>query len=428
MSFKLSLILLNVVAIGATLAVVGYYVFSKKRNPEPEPANLTPFLEDDALEGRRLERVLGWSLLMTAVMVIALVAYFLWEPFRTEAAEDQFRERSIERGAVLFANDSSEVYESEFSLLCADCHGPEGTGGVAQFTLQPEADECQDEENQGNPEETQCLPTLVQWRAPDLTRAPLIYSRAQLIEIITYGRPGTPMPAWGVKSGKGAKNAQSISDLVNYLQSLAVTAEQAQEQSTAAIEQYREDAQNLVDNGATGEARAGLQVDVEEASAALATAQADPSTSAADLERLSTDLERLEAELARAIAYRDEVVALSDGAVLFRLNCARCHTKGWSYFETDPTNIDIPVPAEQGSGAYGPNLTGGAVLLQFPGEAGRLQQIAWVTTGVEKNGQYGLRGISSGRMPHFGTVLSKRQIEAIVDYERSLSGEETEAS
>jgi mono/diheme cytochrome c family protein len=31
-------------------------------------------------------------------------------------------------------------------------------------------------------------------------------------------------------------------------------------------------------------------------------------------------------------------------------------------------------------------------------------------------------------MPHFGTVLSKRQIEAIVDYERSLSGEETQAS
>jgi mono/diheme cytochrome c family protein len=428
MSFKLSLILLNVIAIGATLAVVGWYVFSKQRNPEPEPANLTPFLEDDQLEGRRLERVLGWSLLMTAVMVIALVAYFLWEPFRTEAADDQFLERSIERGAVLFANDSSEVYESEFSLLCADCHGSEGTGGVAPFPVQPEADECQDEESQGNRDVPQCLPTLVQWRAPDLTRAPLIYNRAQLVEIITFGRPGTPMPAWGVKSGKGAKNAQSINDLVNYLESIAMTSEEATQQSTAAIEQYREDAQNLVDNGQTGADRAGLQVDVEEASAALATAQADPETSAADLERLTSDLERLEAELARAIAYRDEVGALSDGAVLFRLNCARCHTKGWSYFETDPTNIDVPLPAAQGSGAYGPNLTGGAVLLQFPGEAGRLQQMAWVTDGVEQNGQYGLRGISSGRMPHFGKVLSKAQIKAIVDYERGLSGEEIEAS
>jgi mono/diheme cytochrome c family protein len=33
---------------------------------------------------------------------------------------------------------------------------------------------------------------------------------------------------------------------------------------------------------------------------------------------------------------------------------------------------------------------------------------------------YGTRGISSGRMPHFGNVLSKEQIQAIVDYERSL--------
>jgi hypothetical protein len=34
--------------------------------------------------------------------------------------------------------------------------------------------------------------------------------------------------------------------------------------------------------------------------------------------------------------------------------------------------------------------------------------------------QYGVRGISSGRMPHFGAVLSKQQIEAIMAYERSL--------
>jgi hypothetical protein len=174
MSFRLSLILLNVVVIGATLAVIGWYVFSKRRNPEPEPANLTPFLEDEALEGRRLERVLGWSLVCSAVMLVALLAYFLWEPFRTADADDQFLDRSIERGAVLYANQQSPIYESEFSLLCADCHGPEGTGGVAGFTLQPEADECQEEENQGNPDVPQCLPTQVQWSAPDLTRAPLV--------------------------------------------------------------------------------------------------------------------------------------------------------------------------------------------------------------------------------------------------------------
>jgi len=416
MSFKLVLILLNVIAIGVTFAVIFRYVVSKERNPEPEPANLTPFLEDDQLEGRRLERVLGASLVFSAIMLIALLAYFIWEPFRTEAAKDQFLERSIERGATLFANDQSPVYESEFSLLCADCHGSDATGSTTADTIESELDECQEEENQGTVEAPQCLPVRVAWSAPDLTRASLIYSRAQLIDIITYGRPGTKMPAWGVKSGEGAKNAQSINDLVNYIVSLGMTSEEATKQSTAAIGEYRDTAVEKVTE---------LQTRVDEATAAITAAQADPETTPDDLEVLTDGLELLQEQLALATAYRDEVETLSDGAVLFRLNCARCHTKGWSYYQNEPENPDLPPLPPQGSGAYGPNLTGGAVLLQFPGEAGRLKQITWVTDGVKENKQYGERGISSGRMPHFGSVLTKAQIELIVDYERSLSGETT---
>jgi mono/diheme cytochrome c family protein len=73
-----------------------------------------------------------------------------------------------------------------------------------------------------------------------------------------------------------------------------------------------------------------------------------------------------------------------------------------------------------GSGAYGPNLTNGSVLLQFPGKVGKANQTTWVTDGVPAQGVYGLRGISSGRMPHFGKVLTKEQIQAIIEYERSL--------
>ena len=40
--------------------------------------------------------------------------------------------------------------------------------------------------------------------------------------------------------------------------------------------------------------------------------------------------------------------------------------------------------------------------------------------GVPAFESYGTRGISSGRMPHFGAVLTKAQIEAIMEYERSL--------
>jgi len=97
----------------------------------------------------------------------------------------------------------------------------------------------------------------------------------------------------------------------------------------------------------------------------------------------------------------------TDGAKLFDGFCARCHTQGASYGE----------PSVQGGGAYGPDLTGGATLRQFPTVA---QQITWVTETVEIGKQYGQRGISSGRMPHFGEMLTTDQIQAIVDYERKL--------
>jgi len=97
----------------------------------------------------------------------------------------------------------------------------------------------------------------------------------------------------------------------------------------------------------------------------------------------------------------------TDGAKLFEAFCARCHTQGASYGE----------PSVQGGGAYGPDLTGGATLRQFPTVA---QQVTWVNETVAIGKQYGQRGISSGRMPHFGEMLTEDQIRAIVDYERNL--------
>ena len=43
-----------------------------------------------------------------------------------------------------------------------------------------------------------------------------------------------------------------------------------------------------------------------------------------------------------------------------------------------------------------------------------------MSVNVEANKGYGVRGISSGRMAHFGNILSKQQIDAIIEYERSL--------
>ena len=177
-------------------------------------------------------------------------------------------ERSIERGATLFANKASPAYEAEFSLLCADCHGVDGTGGTAPYVLQPEADKCLKEANKNNTKVPECLPKSVAWQAPNLTLAGLRYTRAQIFQIVTYGRPGTPMQPWGVASGKGAKDVQSIDDLVNYIESIKTTPEKAMDAAATDLAQYRKDAAAIVDNGKTGTDRAGKQLDLETAQAA----------------------------------------------------------------------------------------------------------------------------------------------------------------
>ena len=232
MSFHTVLIVINAVAVVAVLGFVLFRVVRLRRNPdEGTPENLTPFFDDEVLEGAHLERVLGVALLALVIVILGLLAYFIWEPFRETAAATDFHTRSVDRGAILFANSASKVYDSTKSLLCANCHGVDGGGGFASFIVKSDDPRC-------NPTATvnaelaakqpYCLPQQVSWAAPNLQLAGLRYSRDQLTTIITYGRPGTPMPAWGVASGKGALGDQSIQDLVNYVESLVTTSTKAQ--------------------------------------------------------------------------------------------------------------------------------------------------------------------------------------------------------
>src|SRR5437867_942534 len=162
MSTRTILIIVNVAAIVGVLAFIAYKVVSLRRNPhEKSPDNLTPFYDDDVLEGAHLERVLGVSLIALVIVVIGLLAYFIWEPFREASAKTGFHERSVERGAVLFANSESKEYDSTKSLLCANCHGVDGGGGVASFVVKSEDPSC-DPNQVVNAElakkQPQCLP------------------------------------------------------------------------------------------------------------------------------------------------------------------------------------------------------------------------------------------------------------------------------
>ena len=60
------------------------------------------------------------------------------------------------------------------------------------------------------------------WKAPPLNTELLRFSPEEVEQIITYGRPGTPMQPFGVLGG-GAKNEQTIADLVAYIQSIQLT-------------------------------------------------------------------------------------------------------------------------------------------------------------------------------------------------------------
>jgi mono/diheme cytochrome c family protein len=398
-----ALIFLNILAIIVIAVIVAYRVISVRRNPDQsEPQNLTPFAEDATLETTRLELVLRWALICSAVLAVGLPLYWILEPTRQKAEEKGFEHRAEERGAALFANDQSEAYDAAKSLQCANCHGVKGEGGSAQFTL-PAA-----QTGTGRP-------VQVAWKAPALNTVLSRFTPEQVAQIITYGRPGTPMAPWGIDGG-GPKGEQAITDLIAYLDSIQLGDDGANEQVTKDVKALKDAAEGAVTTS---------EKDLEEAQAQLAAAD-----NAADRSAAQTSIQAALQALTNSRNWLETVTNASEGELLFDVNCARCHTRGWSYL--DPSDASVPLPAEPGSGAYGPKLNDGATLNQFPGETGVEQQIAWVTNPVTEqpdgseilaigpNKPYGVRGISSGRMPHFGNVLTSDQIKAIVEYERGL--------
>ena len=416
-SFENAIVLLNVVFALVIVGFILYRFISLRRNPEPRPPlNLAAGMPDDVLEGRKLERVLGWALLFTIILAVALPLYFLFEPTRQATANGTFLKQSVVRGATLFANNQSPYYDATTSLLCANCHGVHGEGGSTTFTLQPEADICQLKQNQSNPNVPACLPQQVVWQAPALNTVLWRFNPDQVTDVITYGRPGTPMPSWGVASGKGVLGPQGIQDLVNYLQSIQIPLKKAQQQATAAIGAFKTQAEQSVTSA---------QGNLTSVQQALATAQAQHQP-AATIAAEQAQVAQAQAQLSSAQANNALVQGESDGAVLFSVNCARCHTQNWSFYDptklsqAQPCNVAAGAPPAQACGAFGPALDAGRSLVQFPGSAGRTQQINWVTVGIPAQQGYGIRGISSGRMPHFGNLLTPQQIAEIVDYERSL--------
>jgi mono/diheme cytochrome c family protein len=187
-----------------TLAVIGGVAWlaflgvsaMRTRGKEVVPQNLAPGRSDEELETSRLERFQQVAVLLSGFMAISLPLYFLGETQRQESFVDQFHEESVSRGEHLV---------TEFG--CFACHGAGGSGGSATYI----------EKRTG---------VTVSWSAPSLNDVFYRYSPDEVNFWVTYGRPNTPMPPWGVAGG-GAMNEAQVADIVAYLGTIQIPQQEA---------------------------------------------------------------------------------------------------------------------------------------------------------------------------------------------------------
>jgi mono/diheme cytochrome c family protein len=343
------------------LIVVGWIVyfvlnqFSAKRElgSEIEMApNRKPYYDDETLEGRRLERMQILAVLLLITLVVGLPLYWAFEPSRQAGAVEKKHEEFVGWGKGLFDTTANGGFN------CAGCHGGmNGGGGQAAYAVtDPNTGEVKS----------------VNWYAPALNTVFYRFSKEEVRFILNYGRPFSPMSAWGAPGG-GPMTEQNIETLLVYLESIQIQPEGCLTNSS-----FVKDADPYVCEGGTL-----------------------PATNQADIQK-AVD------------AYLAANPGASEGEALFNLDinsgaysCARCHTPGWSYGQ----------PGVTAQGAFGWNLTGGATNTHFPSEQ---DMITFIKNGSANGKKYGLQSQGTGRMPGFGHLLSDEQIKAIVEYVRGL--------
>lgn len=256
--------------------------------------NRKPYHPDEVLEGKVLDRVLLMALVLIALIAVGLPLYALAEPGRQSNAIEYY-----ESDTGVFANRGAGLYgpSADGGLGCADCHGAAGGGGSRTHILLDADGE---------------FVAQVNWQAPALNAVTLRFSDDEIRDILNYGRPGTPMAAWGTPGG-GPLTTQQVDNLISFLHAIELPVEELQAQVTEEIDRSME----------AGEF----------------------------------------SSLGEAVFNYGQFSGADSGTY----SCARCHTMGWSY--GDPQ-------ASGGGGTIGFSLRDGVTLRRFPSAEQHAQFIA----------------------------------------------------
>ncbi len=343
---------------------------------------------DEEMETRRLDLGLSAGLMSLLVIGIALPLYWLGEPGRQEGRVEHDDHQAVDEG--------KHLYEER----CASCHGTvKGSGGSVSHVLL---------------DNNNAYISTVSWRAPSLSAVFYRFSEDEVRYVLDYGRPNTPMAAWGAPGG-GPFTTQQIESILAYLEDEQIL--------TAAL-------RDRVDTGIINTAREKVLAENPE---------------------LVNDLPALEQAVADLLelAAQDQILY---GELIFNnvgdsgaFGCARCHTPGWSYdadeyLEEAAGLINAEVP---GGGGFGPNLRDDATLRQFDTAVEHQDFVFSGSQNGVRYGNYG-QGDGGGQMPSFGMcvgdrdaadrdrikrhefclihnsgILDSEQLAAVVAYERS---------
>ena len=286
-------------------------------------ANRTPYLSDEELEGTKLDRSLSFALVMLALLALALPFYWLAEPGRQDGAVDAYNLSFEVQGEGLYLNGAQ----------CVNCHAAGGAGGQAAYVLQ-------DADGQ--------FVANASWQAPALNDVLLRYTEDEVRYILNYGRPGSPMAAWGTPGG-GPLTWQQVDNIIIYLRTL-------QTQSLDPI---------LIEQAGDTEAVAAAQATADEQTAAI-RAEVNRSLDADEFDSVGEAVFNL---------------GLFSGFQGGSLSCARCHTAGWSLgANVSPHVLDDGVAGCGGGdpSGIGFNLCGQSVEEKFPDDWWKAADGSWL--------------------------------------------------